>query len=256
MRRRSLFAVLAVSVLLTLSGGLPARAVVNGSAAQPNEFPFMASIQDTTGFAFCGGSVIAARWILTAAHCVETEKVENLQVVTGRTDLSDTSTGQVLAVTEIHVHPGYQGNGFDAALLKLASPTTSPAIKLAGSADDDLEAAGTPVTVAGWGDTLPTLGLFSTNELQYTNLNVVSDDDCALPNPGFDAPTGVCAAEFLTDSCNGDSGGPLWALKSGARIQIGIVSYGNSCAVPESPGVYSEVNNPSIRSFISGFAGV
>jgi trypsin len=255
-RARSVITLVAALGLLSFGASVPARAVINGQAASPGQFPFMAAITDDTGFQFCDGSVISAQWILTAAHCMVDETPAKVRVVTGRTDLGDTSTGQVHTVSEIHVHPGYSGNGYDAALIKLASATTSPAIKLAGSGDDDLEANGALVTVAGWGDTLPTLGLFSTNDLQYADLHVVSDSKCGQRNFDFDAATGVCAGDLLTDSCNGDSGGPLWGLKAGVKVQIGIVSYGTSCAVPDFPGVYSEVNNPSIRSFITSWAGV
>lgn len=242
--------------MLSVLGGFgPARAVVNGSSASEGQFPFMAAITDATLFQFCGGTVIGSSWILTAAHCVVDEQASGLRVITGRTDLGS-SGGQVLSVSSIHVSPLYDGNGNDVALLHLSSPTTSPAIRLSGSADNDLEADGAPVTTAGWGDTLPTEGLFSTNHLQYADLKVMGDSKCGGRMIGFDAATGVCANELLKDSCNGDSGGPLWAVKGGVKIQIGIVSYGYSCAIPEVPGVYSEVNSATIRSFISSTSGI
>ena len=248
--RLFLVALLPLLVLGIGIGGSPANAVIGGTDAPDGSLPFMASIQDPDGFAFCGGSVISSTWVLTAAHCVAPG--DNIYVVTGRENLDDSSEGQRIHVAAIHRHPAY-----DAALLRLASATASAPIKLAatGAADDALEAAGKTVTVAGWGDTLPTLGLFSTNQLQKTKLTMVGDPDC-ITNLGFDAPSELCAEELAKDSCNGDSGGPLWGQRSGVKIQLGIVSYGTSCAAPGFPGVYAEVNNASIRSWVKTTSGV
>lgn len=253
-----LLAALAAATFLVAAGSAtqPASAIIGGQAAANGQFPFMAAITDNSGFAYCGGTVIASQWVLTAAHCMVDEKPSGVRVITGRTNLSDTSTGQWIQASQIFVHPGYDGNGHDAALIKLQTATTSPAIQLAVAANDNLEAAGTPVTTVGWGDTLPTLGLFATDQLRYVDLHVVSDNECGQTNFGFDAPTGVCAADLLNDSCNGDSGGPLFGLAGSVKVQIGIVSYGTSCALPKFPGVYSEVNNASIRSWITATSGV
>ena len=248
--------VLASAALLALGPAGGAGAVVGGSAAAEGEFPFMAALTDGSGFQFCGGSVIGANWVLTAAHCVPDADASDLYVVTGRTNLADTSRGQVIKVDQVFVNPKYANSAHDSALLHLSTATTSPAISLSGAADDNLEAPGTPVTVTGWGDQTPTLGLNSTSSMRKVNLNVVSDSECGQTNFGFDAASGVCAAALLKDSCQGDSGGPLFASGAAGRVQIGIVSYGQSCALPKFPGVYSEVNNAQIRGWITAVSGI
>ena len=247
--------VASATALATVTLFTPASAIIGGSAAPAGAYPFMAAITDADEFQYCGGSVISSLWVLTAAHCVVDTNPANevVNVITGRTDLS-AGGGQKIRVSQIYVHPKYNGNGWDAALLKLSSATSSPAIQLATAANDNLEAPGTTVRVTGWGDTAPTMGFLSTYQLRYVDLQVVADSDCGT-NLGFHAATGVCAEGFLKDSCNGDSGGPLF-WNGSPRIQIGIVSYGTSCAIPMFPGVYSEVNNPDIRTWITGKAGV
>jgi secreted trypsin-like serine protease len=51
-----------------------------------------------------------------------------------------------------------------------------------------------------------------------------------------------------TDACQGDSGGPLVSLESGVPTQVGIVSWGEGCALPGKYGVYANVL--ALRGFI------
>lgn len=247
---------------VTFAAAAPAAAIVNGSATPEGAFAFTVSLQRANGGSFCGGSVIARRWVLTAAHCVPTGSPNNLFVVTGRTDLNNASKGQRIEVDAVRVNPAYNADAstHDTALLHLAEATRAPAITLADARYEPLEKAGTPVTVTGYGDQTPTLGLNSSRRLRSVDLAVVSDKDCAQNNElvlgDFDGPTGVCAQALLKDSCQGDSGGPLFGKVAGRPVQIGVVSYGFSCAVPEFPGVYSEVNNPQNRRWIRAIARV
>ncbi len=69
----------------------------------------------------------------------------------------------------------------------------------------------------------------------------------------------ACCAPAPREStvCQGDSGGPLFTTDTGGGfVQMGVVSWGIGCALAEYPGVYAEVNNTSIRSFITTTAGV
>lgn len=236
----------------------PASAVVGGKAAPEGAYDFTASLQDGD-FAFCGGSVIAPSWVLTAAHCVPDGSAAGLSVVVGTVDNSNGS-GQRRQVAQVLVHPDYDADAStsDVALLRLATPTSVTPIALANADDDALEADGAPVKVTGWGDRTPLAGggLLTTNRLQEVDLSVVDDASCADANGGFDGATGVCAEGLLKDSCQGDSGGPLFAREGSAWTQVGVVSYGLGCGVPTFPGVYSEVNESGIRSFISQHAGV
>jgi trypsin len=253
LRKKTLFAALVsvVALAATVIAAGPTKAIVGGSAAPNGAYSFMASVQDG-GAHFCGGSVIADQWVLTAAHCV-TDGQGGLTVRVGSND--NTTGGTVLGVDGVHVDPAYDGTNFDVAVLHLAQavPSGIAKITLAPIGDDTHEADGTPVTVAGWGDWNPlTLGLLATPTLNEVQLNVVSDANCGLS--GVEADTQVCAAALLKDSCQGDSGGPLfWKGALGQRVQIGVVSHGLLCAIPEFPGSYGEVNNPQMRGFINSF---
>ena len=251
---------LVVAVVAALAAALlvtqPSSAIVGGRSAEDGEFRFMASIQ-TKGSSgseghFCGGSVIAKRWVLTAAHCMEGVRPRAIQVAVGRTDLEDTNKGQTLGVDKILVHPKYAETGtFDAALIRTKSDMRVPTIALVPRDNNVLERDGAKVRATGWGTQFFGSPVIP-SRMKTVALQTVADANCTTnQTQGFSPSTEICAEALGGDTCQGDSGGPLFGqLASGRRVQIGIVSYGLGCAVPEFPGVYGEVNNDSILSFI------
>ena len=201
--------------------------VIGGQTAGAEQFPSIAALVTAGAPAadgqFCGATVIAAQLVLTAAHCVEGATPSSVEVVTGRSRLSDERSGRRTAVTRIDVHPDWRSRFTDAALLHLASPVQVPALALAGSSDG---APGLVAGVAGWGQTSQDEQSAS-DELRWAPLTIRSASACrAGHGSDYDDARMLCASGDGRDSCNGDSGGPLVTTASGTTRLAGIVSFG------------------------------
>ena len=238
--------------------------VVGGKAVSDGKYPFMAALLDNRagGSArdkqFCGGTLIDRDSVLTAAHCVSGAPLRPLRVTVGRTVLTS-SQGRLRKVSKIFVHPKYDArrSTHDAAVLKLNKPVTDiEPIRPAGAKQNFLEKGGTPAIVAGWGNTKaqPAIGFAGSNfpDRMREALVPVRSDSYGKSAYGseFVPRLMVAAGKTGKDTCQGDSGGPLFKEVSGRYRQIGITSFGYGCAASGYPGVYTEVNNYSVKRFI------
>ncbi|XP_014597848.1 PREDICTED: transmembrane protease serine 9-like [Polistes canadensis] len=227
---------------LTLNPYTPNGRIVGGEDVDIEEVPYQVSLQ-AYGFGFCGGSIIAKDWVLTAGHCI-IYSADSMVVRAGTTTKS--SGGSQHKVAEIIRHENYRTNmnGIpenDVALLRLATPFELDAKRQPISLFDINEESvpGVKATITGWGAVFQ--GGSTTENLKIVNIPMVSKVDCNEAYSSFGGvPAGqICAAypQGGKDACQGDSGGPL-AIEG--RL-AGIVSWGNGCAKKGYPGVYTEV---------------
>ncbi|HVL95183.1 MAG TPA: trypsin-like serine protease [Solirubrobacteraceae bacterium] len=261
---RKLCAIATLLAALVMPASAPA---VVGGTPPTRDYPFMAAML-VDGAQYCGGSLVASQYVLTAAHCWDGVKAGDVEFAIGGEHLI-LGGNEVIAADSVVVHPNWGAKGvtelaYDVAVVKLARTSAATPLPIADpAADTDLWKADPGLTaprkmarVIGYG--LPSWdppGL-----LFETDVPMVADADCKrsydLTGGGFESATMVCAGEpfGVKDSCFGDSGGPLMVarggLASGQLMQVGVVSWGFACGVPQHPGVYARVGADPLNSWI------
>ncbi|MFF5301361.1 MULTISPECIES: S1 family peptidase [unclassified Streptomyces] len=213
--------------------------IVGGSTTTTTTYPFVMQITDASQNQFCGGTLVSATKVVTAAHCMVGETTSSVRVVGGRTYLNGTN-GTVSKVSKIWINPSYTDatNGNDVAVLTLSTSMPYTTAKYVASTDTSVYAAGTTARILGWGTTSENGS--SSNQLRTATVPIVSDSSCKSSyGSDFIATDMVCAGYTSggVDTCQGDSGGPL--LIGG--VLAGITSWGEGCAEAGYPGVYSRL---------------
>jgi trypsin len=284
---------LAPATALAQSGGSAEPRIVGGTTASVSTYPWQAAVVYSTAQQpsknahqrqFCGGSLLTSRIVVTAAHCVAdsdpdcsatcpvndpsgdgSSKIDpnDVDVILGRSTLTDTSQGAeytiTAAVPQSNYDGDYRGDGvprYDVAYLVLSSADTSQSpIKIAGTGEEPLWDAGSAADISGWGSTSESGNTVDT--LRSATVGVIEDSACgsaSVYGGDFDAATMLCAGYLSggVDTCYGDSGGPLEApLEGGGYRLVGITGWGDGCARADAPGVYTRVAGETMRSLIN-----
>jgi len=185
------------------------------------------------------------QWVLTAAHCVNEDKADNLQVVISEFDLETKSQQEVTrSISQINYHKDY-GDDHDIAILKLDSPFEKSPVALATPELMSTFKAGAMLRVMGWGNR-STSGEDFPNILHEVQVPLADRETCKTnyqPENIEITDNMICAGLVGggKDSCQGDSGGPLVFQKDNQWFQAGVVSFGVGCAQANFFGVYTNV---------------
>jgi secreted trypsin-like serine protease len=187
--------------------------IIGGGPADAATVPWAVALLTTSGSQFCGGTLVAAEWVVTAAHCVSDRSAGSTRVAWGFSTLSSVTAANRRAVSTIIVHPNYNTSLLtsDIALLRLTTPAPD-AVTLAINRDAGVPAAHQALHTYGWGQTASTP---RPDHLQGVALQEMAGTggECGLYGPYYRAAHHVCAGVpgGGKDACYGDSGGPLVA---------------------------------------------
>jgi len=227
--------------------------ILGGQETKVNAYPWMAALTTTEEFFYCGGTLVAAEWVVTAAHCVfqdgaltVTTPVKDMKIVLGEHDKTATNSKiprKVVAVKQIITHPNFKSETVenDLAMIKLAEPVDLEVYIPACLASPGQDATGQKALVYGWGTTAengPT-----SDKLLEVEVPIVSNSVCqaAMKDLEWEVTSDMLCAGGNSgkDACQGDSGGPMTVSKGGQHTLVGSVSIGYGCGRANRYGIYA-----------------
>ncbi|XP_037809802.1 brachyurin-like [Lucilia sericata] len=224
--------------------------IVDGTQAALGQFPWHVLLRrDAQDELLGAGSIIANKWVLTAAHCVYGRSFVHLEFGTVNLYFD----GLIMNSTKFYIYPQYNHRYLtdDIALIELPEELTFDqninAIELVSSiyvSNDFVNEIGI-VTGFGW----PSNQANNFSEwLLWGNVEVISNEDCAREfDENIIENTAMCTIGYAGSDitpCKGDSGGALvWENQYGKLVQIGVASFAKVNRCSEFPAAYARVTS-------------
>ena len=235
---------------------------------------WFAAIRNNGG-PMCGGAFIKKGVIISAAHCYPRQMVfSNLSVAVGeRRNAANDKTGRSAKISRIIIHKDYDpmrqkndiallivdpseinklndANGNSPAVISLETSASIPEALAGTLMGTDAKKQTSELVAFGFGNT-SNFGYLPPENLQQGFLDTVKIPDCSKIIHNNVDSSQICAGFLVkggVDSCQGDSGGPLIAVRPDPKnlykkltTLVGVTSYGDGCALPGLPGVYTRV---------------
>uniref|UniRef100_A0A8B9RSU6 Peptidase S1 domain-containing protein n=1 Tax=Accipiter nisus TaxID=211598 RepID=A0A8B9RSU6_9AVES len=225
---------MAKSSSLRIVGGL--------SSAETGDWPWQASLQ-YNNIHRCGATLISNTWLVSAAHCFRDMSHPQKWTATFGALLKPPSLKRSVKTIIIHEKYRYPEHDYDIALVQLSKRVefTSSIHRVCLPEPSQTFPYNIYAVITGWGVVQPCP---TPNALQEATVKLIDSNTCNRKEvyDGDITPRMLCAGylEGGVDACQGDSGGPL--VTPDSRLMwylVGIVSWGDECAKPNKPGVYT-----------------
>jgi trypsin len=226
--------------------------IVGGFEANPKRHPFftqlLVSTESDSAWG-CGGTLIAADVVLTAAHCVSaddsSDPIWSIEMWVNSTSVYSSPHEYYRSAISYLVYPLYDAAtiSHDLALIFLDEPVTGVTLaKINKNANSP--AVGKALTAIGLG-LMQRPSEVEATYLMQVSMNTRAASDCSsfFGSTYFKNANQICAGS-TKGTCQGDSGGPLLISGTSAStdVQVGITSYSASSACGRHPNAFTRVS--------------